>query len=75
MNPCFEQCLALDFIAKVALIMWLWAVLWLDIAHSFGLFLLEMWIKITWTLQGCQELNVIRPSGTPPKAARSFDGK
>ena len=55
--------------------MWLWAVLWLDIAHSFGLFLLEMWIKITWTLQGCQELNVIRPSGTPPKAARSFDGK
>ena len=25
----FEQCLALDFIAKVAVIMWLWAKLWI----------------------------------------------
>ena len=55
--------------------MWLWAVLWLDIAHSFGLFLFNIWIKITWIPQGCQELNVIRPSCTLPRAVRSSHGK
>ena len=38
-NLCFEQCLDLDFIAKVAVIMWLWAALWLGIKNHFGLFL------------------------------------
>ena len=38
-NLCFEQCLDLDFIAKVAVITWLWAALWLGIKNNFGLFL------------------------------------
>ena len=37
--------------------MWLWAVLWLDTAHSCGLLLFKIWTKITWTWQGCPELN------------------
>ena len=56
--------------------MWRWAVLWLDIEHSFGLFLFKIWIKkITWTPQGCQELNVNRPSCTLSRAVGSFHGK
>ena len=49
--------LALDFTAKVAVIMWLWAVLWLGRAHSCGIFLFKIWTKITWTWQGCPQLN------------------
>ena len=37
--------------------MWLWAILWLGRAHSCGLFLFKIWTKITWTWQGCPELN------------------
>ena len=49
-NPCFEQCLALDFIVKTAVIMWLWAALRLAITNFFGgLFLFKLWIFLEGT--------------------------
>ena len=64
-NLCFEQCLDLDFIAKVAVTTWLWAALWLGITNYFGLFL---FFGFFWgeTLQGhtpshwCSKLTVER---------------
>ena len=37
--------------------MWLWAIVWLGRAHSFRSVLFKIWTKITWTWQGCPELN------------------
>ena len=58
-NLCFEQCLDLDFIAKVAVIIWLWTPLWLRIRNYSGLFLFSGFF---WG-NPCEDIHPVKTSG------------